>query len=250
MFPFRDHNPSGKTPYVTWTLIAINITVFLTYLPLFNDERAMMMFLNDWAMFPDRVSLGTHLITPLTSMFLHASMLHIAGNMLFLYIYGDNVEDRMGHAGFALFYLACGLAAAGLHVATNPASEVPVIGASGAIAGVMGAYLLLFPKARIDIALILFVFIRVFTLPAYVVLGFWVVFQLISGFSTLGFDGGGVAYWAHIGGFLAGILLVFPLWLRLGGPAFWRRSLYKPPHKPTFETRATSIPVVRRKRRK
>lgn len=249
MFPFRDHNPSGRTPYVTWTLIAINIIAFLTYLPLLGDERALASFLDDWAMFPDRITLGTHLITPLSSMFLHASLLHIGGNMLFLYIYGDNVEDRLGHFGFAMFYLACGLAASALHVATNPSSGVPVIGASGAIAGVMGAYLLLFPKARIDIAIILIVFIRVFTLPAYVVLGFWVVFQLLNGVAVIGLETGGVAYWAHIGGFLAGIALVFPVWLRLGGPAFWHRSLYRPPHKPTFESRATSIPVVRRRRR-
>ncbi len=249
MFPFRDHNPSGKTPYVTWALIAINIVVFLTYLPLFGDERALASFLNDWAMFPDRISLGTDLFTPLSSMFLHAGLLHIAGNMLFLYIYGDNVEDKLGHLGFALFYLGCGLAAAGLHVATNPASEVPVIGASGAIAGVMGAYLLLFPKARIDIAIILVVFIRVFTLPAYIVLGFWMLLQFLNGFAVIGLETGGVAYWAHIGGFLAGVVFMIPVWMRLGGPAFWHRSLYHPPHKPTFETRTTSIPVVRRRRR-
>lgn len=250
MFPFRDHNPSGRTPWVTWALIAVNTAVFLSYWPIMDDQRALAVFLNDWAMFPDRVSQGFGLITPLTSMFLHGGILHVAGNMLFLFIYGDNVEDRLGHAGFALFYLACGLAAAALHVATNPASGVPVVGASGAIAGVMGAYLLLFPKARIDIAIILFVFIRVFTLPAWIVLGLWMAFQLANGYSTLGLDGGGVAYWAHVGGFLAGLLLILPAWLRLGGPAFWRRSLYHPPHKPTFETRATTIPTVRRKRRK
>lgn len=250
MFPFRDHNPSGRTPYVTWALIAINVVVFLSYLPLLNDERALVILLNDWAMFPNRVSLGTNLITPLTSMFLHASILHVFGNMLFLYIYGDNVEDRLGHFGFALFYLACGLAASGLHVATNPASNVPVVGASGAVAGVMGAYLLLFPKARIDIAVILIIFIRVFTLPAYIVLGFWMALQLLNGFAVIGLEAGGVAYWAHVGGFLAGILFILPVWLRLGGPAFWRRSLYHPPHRATFETRATSIPVVRRKRRR
>ena len=250
MFPFRDHNPSGRTPYVTWALIAVNVLIFLSYYPIMDDERAAMRFLGCWALFPERLTQGHQVHTLVSSMFLHASLPHIVGNMLFLYIFGDNIEDMLGHVGFALFYLACGLAASALHVATNPDSSVPLVGASGAIAGVMGAYILLFPKARIDVAIILIIFLRIFTLPAFVVLGVWMALQLLSGFSSLGIDGGGVAYWAHVGGFLTGILLIFPLWLRLGGPAFWRRSLYRPPHRPTYETRPTSIPLVRRKRRR
>ena len=250
MFPFRDHNPSGRTPFVTYALIAINVIVFLLYWPLFDQPSALGAFFHTWGMLPSEVTGGAMLYTPFTSMFLHSGVMHLLGNMLFLFIYGDNIEDALGHFGFAVFYIAAGLAAALLHVVTNPASQVPVIGASGAISGVMGAYLLMYPRAKIDVALIFVIFIKVITLPAYLVLGVWMAFQLFNGFSTVGSDGGGVAYWAHIGGFAAGVLFILPLWLRLGGPAFWRRSLFHPPHAPTFVTRATSIPVVRRKRRR
>ncbi len=248
MFPFRDHNPSGRTPVVTYGLIAINCIVFVMYWPLFDDQVALSAFYDTWAMQPDQIARGDAIHTTVTSMFLHGGLLHLLGNMLFLYIYGDNIEDVLGHFGFAAFYAVAGFAAAGLHIATNPASDIPVVGASGAISGVMGAYLLLYPKAKVDIALVLVIFFKIFTLPAYIVLGLWMLFQLFNGFATVGTDSG-VAYWAHVGGFAAGVIVVLPVWLRLGGTAFWLRSLYHPPHAPTFDTRTTTIPVVRRKRR-
>lgn len=247
LFPFRDHNPSRNTPYVTWALIALNVLIFIGTWPLFTDERALMSFFGDWAMIPAEVSGQGEYYTMLTSMFLHGGVMHLVGNMLFLYIYGDNIEDQMGPIPYLLFYLACGFAAAFAHLITNAGSNVPTVGASGAIAGVMGAYILLFPKAKIDILFFLVIFIRVFTLPAFLVLGFWMVSQFISGFSTPT-GGGGVAYWAHIGGFVAGVALIFPLWSRLGGPAFWQRTHFHPDHEPTFTTRTTSIPTIRRRR--
>lgn len=246
MFPFRDHNPSRRTPYVTWGLIAANIVIFLLYSPLLGDEARLAAFFDDWAMVPREVAAGYEPHTLVTSMFLHASFMHLGGNMLFLWIYGDNVEDTIGHIPFLVFYLACGLGADVFHIASNFRSAVPTVGASGAIAGVMGAYLVLFPKAKIDIALILVVIFKVFTLPAWVVLGLWMVMQFFGGFAAGSDVGGGVAYWAHIGGFVAGAVFILPWWLKRGGYEFWKRTEYHPPNKPTFETRTTNIPVIRR----
>jgi membrane associated rhomboid family serine protease len=152
----------------------------------------------------------------------------------------------MGHFGFLIFYLASGIAAALAHIAAAPASQVPTVGASGAIAGVMGGYLLMFPKARVDVAVIIVIFLRVFTLPAWIMLGFWFALQIFGGVGT-SIEGGGVAYWAHAGGFVTGLLLALPLWLRRGGPAFWDRTHGKPPHPPA-DYPASRIPVVRRRR--
>ncbi|MEO0344203.1 MAG: rhomboid family intramembrane serine protease [Pseudomonadota bacterium] len=245
-FPFRDHNPSRRTPYVTWALIATNVLVFLGTWPLFSDPGALMGFFGDWAMIPSEVTGQGEYHTMLTSMFLHGGFGHLAGNMLFLYIYGDNIEDELGPFWFLLFYLTSGFAAAFAHLATNFGSNVPTVGASGAIAGVMGAYLLMYPKARVDVLLFLVIFIRVFTVPAWLLLGFWMVSQMFSGFTTPT-GGGGVAYWAHIGGFVAGIVLIFPIWSAKGGPNFWRRTAFHPDHEPTFSSRTTSIPVIRRR---
>jgi len=246
-FPFRDHNPSRNTPYVTWALIAINVVVFLGTWPLFNDEQALMSFFGAWAMIPVEVTGEAEYYTMFTSMFLHGGIMHLVGNMLFLYIYGDNIEDQLGPVRFLLFYIACGLLAALAHLITNVGSPVPTVGASGAIAGVMGAYIVMYPKAKIDILLFIVVFFRIFTLPAWVVLGIWMALQLFNGFAVPT-GGGGVAYWAHIGGFLAGLALIFPTWSRLGGPAFWERTHFHPDHKPTFETRTSTVPVIRRRR--
>src|SRR6056297_1442232 len=150
MFPIRDHNPSGGTPYVTYALIAANIGIFLAYWPLFSEPWALNRFFFDWAMVPARVAQEGNWHTVATSMFLHGGVMHLAGNMLFLWIFGDNMEDEMGHAGFLLFYLASGIGAALAQVLAAPYSQVPTVGASGAIAGVMGGYLLLFPKAKVD----------------------------------------------------------------------------------------------------
>jgi len=249
MFPIRDHNPSGSRPYVTWGLMAINIIVFALYLPILGNEAALSSFWDTWAMRPVEISAGQEYYTAVTSMFLHGGFMHIAGNMLFLWIFGDNIEDAMGHVGFLVFYLLSGLGADAFHVLSDPTSGVPVVGASGAIAGVMGAYLLLYPKAEVDVVLIFVIFFKIFRWPAWIVLGAWMGVQIFGGLASAT-SGGGVAYWAHIGGFIVGAALAVPIWLKLGGPQFWQRSQYRPPHAQTFETRSTTIPVVRRRRRK
>lgn len=179
-----------------------------------------------------------------THMFLHAGLMHIAGNLLFLWIFGDNLEEQLGHGGFLAFYLAAGLAAAGAQIAAEPSSAVPMVGASGAIAGVMGGYLLLFPRARVDIVVIFIVFFKIFTLPAWIVLGVWLAIQIFGGYATPG-DGGGIAYWAHAGGFVAGAALALPRFLRLGGPRFWALTHGHPPH-PEAVYAPSRIPPVKR----
>ena len=250
MFPIRDHNPSRRTPFVTWTLMVTNIAVFLAYYPAMSgDVYELAGFWQTWALVPAEVSSGQELHTLLTSMFLHGGWWHLAGNMLFLWIFGDNMEDAFGHIGFLGFYLASGLAADGLQIAAAPWSTVPVVGASGAIAGVLGGYLLLYPKARVDILIIIVIIFKTFALRAWIVLGIWFALQLFGGFSSPS-DEGGVAHWAHAGGFIAGVLLALPWWLRRGGPAFWSRTEGHPPHPPTATPeRLSSIPVVRRRRR-
>ena len=247
MFPIRDHNPSGRTPYVTYLLMAANIGVFLSYVGLFGDDRALNIFFFEWALIPGRVTSGQDYTGLFTSMFLHGGWLHLAGNMLFLYIFGDNIEDEMGHVGYLIFYLACGVLSAGAHVISAPYSPVPTVGASGAIAGVMGGYLLLYPKAKVDILIIFIVFFRIFPIPAWIMLGLWLGMQLIGGIGT---DPsiGGVAYWAHAGGFLVGLILTLPLWLRLGGPNFWSSTHGHPPHaEANYAIASSRIPKVKRK---
>ena len=247
MFPLRDHNPSRGTPYVLYALIAANVVAFLLQLPFTGSERTMLGFWRDWAMIPVVVTEGGEWHGIFTSMFLHAGLLHLAGNMLFLWIFGDNLEDQLGHLGFLLFYLAAGIAAALAHIAADPFSVIPTVGASGAIGGVMGGYLLLFPRARVDILLIFIVFFRIFTVPAWIILGLWFAMQIFSGLSTPT-NGGGVAYWAHAGGFLAGIVLTLQVWLKRGAAAFWLRTEGHPPH-PEAEYARSTIPVIRRRRR-
>ena len=246
MFPIRDHNPSGGRPYVVYALIAINVAVFLLQLPYSGDGRVLQAFWGDFALYPADVTFKGDYTGILTSMFLHAGWMHIGGNMLFLWIFGDNLEDQMGHVGFLIFYLACGILAALAHIYSAPGSTVPAVGASGAIAGVMGGYLLLFPRARVDVVVIIVIFFRVFTLPAWVMLGIWFALQVFGGFSTPA-QGGGVAFWAHAGGFIAGIVLTLPVWLRRGGAGFWNRTHGQPPH-PEITYRRSSIPPVRRRR--
>ncbi len=236
MIPLRDHNPSRKTPYVTWSLMAINIVVFAFYIPLLNDPVALSGFFAEWAMVPLEITQGEEYHTAITSMFLHGGYMHLAGNMLFLWIFGDNVEDTLGHGWFLVFYLLSGIGADVFHVVSNSSSPIPTVGASGAIAGVMGAYLLFFPKAKVDFLLFIVVIIKMITLPAFVVLIGWMAMQLFSGISSTA-AGAGVAYWAHIGGFIVGLLLVLPVWLKLGGTQFWHRTGYHPPHKATFNSK-------------
>ncbi|RMH48295.1 MAG: rhomboid family intramembrane serine protease [Alphaproteobacteria bacterium] len=247
MFPIRDHNPSRRTPLVTWALIAANILVFLSYWPLFSDERALAAFFNDWALVPAALFYGegeTYRI--FTSMFMHGGLMHLAGNMLFLWIFGDNLEDVLGHVGFLLFYLASGVAAALSQALIDPTSTIPMVGASGAIAGVMGGYLLLFPRARVDVLIIFVVFVQVIPLPAWMMLGFWFGMQVLSG-TLAPPDMGGVAYWAHAGGFIAGAVLVLPAWLRRGARHYWVQTHGHPPHPATHAP--TTVPIVRRRRR-
>ena len=248
MFPLRDHNPSGRTPYVTYALMAANILVFFGMLTLYVDVQSLNAAYGSYAMIPARISSGEGFGTFLSSMFMHAGVMHLAGNMLFLWIFGDNLEDEMGHLPFLAFYLAAGIGAGFAQYLTSPLSPIPTVGASGAIAGVMGGYLLLFPRARVDILIILIVFFRVVAVPAWLMLGLWFLLQLFSG---VGADpeAGGVAYWAHAGCFLIGMALTFPLFLRLGGPRFWSRTHGRPPH-PDAKYRLTEsrVPVVRRRR--
>ncbi|MEQ8367039.1 MAG: rhomboid family intramembrane serine protease [Roseicyclus sp.] len=252
MFPIRDHNPSNRTPFVTWALIAINVLIFISYYPsLGGSERQLMGFFSDWALVPAEVLSGGDGHTLLTSMFLHGGWMHLIGNMLFLYIFGDNLEDLLGHVRFLLFYLASGLAAAFGQILADPSSTIPMVGASGAIAGVMGGYLLFFPRARIDVLVIVFVLVKVFPIPAWLMLGLWFGLQLVNGLA-MDVAGGGVAYWAHAGGFVAGVLLVLPAWLRRGGPAYWTTWHGKPPHAEVEyvmdRSRRSPIPKVRRVR--
>jgi len=244
MFPIRDHNPSGRTPYVVYALLAANILMYLGTLGLMSGGEATYYFLFDWAIIPGRISEGQGYETLVTSLFLHGGILHLGGNMLFLWIFGDNLEDELGHLKFLAFYLACGIAAGLIHVLASPGSMVPTIGASGAIAGILGGYLLLFPKARVDVLIILIVFFRVFAIPAWIMLAVWLAFQLVGGFGSDP-DAGGVAYWAHVGGFVAGLGLTLPLWLKLGGPDFWKRTHGHPPH-PEHAYSPSRIPRIPR----
>ncbi|MGB7244391.1 MAG: rhomboid family intramembrane serine protease [Sulfitobacter sp.] len=247
MFPIRDHNPSGRVPYVTYALIAANVGIFLTYVGIMSDAQAINRFYYDWAMIPARLSQGDGYFTLISSMFLHAGWMHLGGNMLFLWIFGDNIEDEMGHVPYLAFYLAAGTLAGLVHYLSQTTSGVPTVGASGAIAAVMGGYLLLFPKAKVDILIILVVFFRIIPIPAWVMLMIWFALQFIGG---IGADPetGGVAYWAHAGGFVAGLVLTIPIWLRRGGFVFWQKTHGHPPHPEAhYNLPSSRIPKVRRK---
>jgi len=247
MFPFRDHNPSQRLPVVTMILIGANVLVFAGYLSMFGNERALAQFYFTYGLVPAKLSAGSDVYAVLTSMFLHGGFMHLAGNMLFLWIFGDNLEDEMGHVPFLLFYIAGGVVASLAQYGANPLSRVPVVGASGAIAGVLGGYLLLFPKARVDVLIVLVIFFRVFTVPAWLMLGLWFGMQILGG---VGADPstGGVAYWAHAGGFVAGLVLALPVWLRRGATGFWQRTHGQPDHPETrYKIAATRVPRVRRR---
>jgi membrane associated rhomboid family serine protease len=215
MLPLRDVNPTRNFPIMTIILIAINVLVFIYELVLGPQLEG---FVQSWATIPYEITHGVDLppasiqpiyLTLITAMFLHSGFVHIAGNMLYLWILGNNIEDVMGPLRFLVFYLLCGLAAAFAQIAVGPNSEIPNIGASGAIAGVLGAYLLLFPRAEVETLVFLGFFVRLVRLPALLLLGFWFVLQLFSGVAGLGMEAaGGVAWFAHIGGFIAGLVLI------------------------------------------
>jgi len=205
MIPLRDVIPTRTWPVVTVGLIIVNVLVFLHEQTLGRHE--LDGFVRTWGVVPasftwDRV---------VTSMFLHGGWAHIGGNMLYLWIFGDNVEDRLGHVRYLVFYLLCGAAAAGAQTYVNPESLIPMIGASGAISGVLGAYIVLFPHSRVLTIVPIVFFIQLLEVPAIVLLGLWFLMQLLSGVGTLGAraDVGGVAFWAHVAGFVAGLGLVY-----------------------------------------
>ncbi|MGB0797810.1 MAG: rhomboid family intramembrane serine protease [Planktomarina sp.] len=248
MFPIRDHNPSRRIPFVTYALLISNIGIFLLYQGIASDPTALSAFYYDWGMIPRSITTGHRLDTLFTSMFLHGGWMHLAGNMLFLWIFGDNVEDKLGHGGFIVFYLVCGLLASGGQIVADPTSWVPNIGASGAIAGLLGGYLLLFPRAKVDVLLILIVYFRVFAIPAWVMLGLWLGFQIVNGIIA-DTSSGGIAYWAHSAGFVAGFILMFPVWVRLGGPVFWANTDVHPANPDaTYPFVKSRIPKVRKNR--
>ncbi len=219
MIPIRDRNPSGTFPYVTIGIIIINIFIFLYELSLGSDLGS---FLHQYGVVPVKV---THYFqTPdltlidtffplLSSTFLHAGFIHLIGNMWFLWIFGDNIEDRLGHIKYLAFYILCGAIASSAHIFFNSQSQIPCIGASGAIAAVLGAYMVTFPRARVTTIVPIFFFIQIIELPAVIVLGFWILIQFFSGTVSLTASppGGGVAWWAHIGGFVSGIILSYTI---------------------------------------
>ncbi|HUJ15001.1 MAG TPA: rhomboid family intramembrane serine protease [Thermoanaerobaculia bacterium] len=215
MLPLSDHNPRRTTPVVNYLLIAANVWVFFWELSLGpNIQRDLMIISFVPARFWAAPLYPPNLLRILISMFLHGGWLHIGGNMLYLWIFGDNIEDRLGHFKYALFYLLCGFIATMSHAVMNAGSTLPSIGASGAIAGVLGAYVVLFPKARVTTLIPIFVFITIREIPAIIVLGFWFVLQLFVGVASIGASGdatGGVAVFAHIGGFIAGMILVIAM---------------------------------------
>jgi membrane associated rhomboid family serine protease len=204
MFPVSDVIPSRTVPVVTVSLIVINSVVFLYEWLL--PQQALNAFTAQYALIPAFFSVGS----VVTSMFLHAGWMHVIGNMLYLWIFGDNVEDQLGHVGFLVFYLAAGAVAAVAQVMINPSTLTPMVGASGAIAGVMGAYFVLYPESRILTAIFIFFFYDLVEIPAIFFLGIWFLMQLLSGVGSLGVSnaaGGGTAFFAHIGGFVMGLLV-------------------------------------------
>ena len=221
MIPLKDTLPTRGFPVVNTILIVLNCVVFLFQ---FATAQHSAEIVEQWGMVPLRI-VGGHdplrLLTVLTSMFMHGGWMHLIGNMWFLYIFGDNVEDALGKARYVFFYLLCGLAGAAGQIAVDPWSKVPMIGASGAIAGILGGYLSLYPRARVLTLVPIFIFLQVMTLPAIVFIVLWFALQALEGIGSLGQAGGGTAWWAHIGGFLLGLAMI-----RLLVPA--RRTLPDP----------------------
>jgi rhomboid family protein len=226
MFPIRDDNPTLGAPAITVVLIGLNVAAWILVQGM-GAEPTLSQSVCELGLIPGellgRIPEGytlpmsremscvigpPHWYTPLSSMFLHGGWLHLIGNMWFLWLFGNNVEDSMGHARYLVFYLLCGLAAASAQTLVNPNSAIPMVGASGAISGVMGAYIVLYPRVRIHMLIFLGFFITRAVVPAYVMLGYWLLLQIVGGLPALAEESGGVAFWAHAGGFLAGAVLV------------------------------------------
>lgn len=219
MVPLRDENPTRTTPYVVLGFIILNILIFLHQRSL-SSRGELQVFFDIWAMVPGQLtgSFQGELVNPsqewvtlISSQFLHGGWGHLGGNMLYLWIFGNNIEDRLGPVKFVIFYLACGVLAGLSQWIVDPASTIPNVGASGAIAGVMGAYIIRFPKAKIVTLIPLFLFFTTIRIPAIFFLGFWFIMQAVQSVASLGvqvnMDSGGVAYWAHAGGFVFGMVL-------------------------------------------
>ena len=246
MFPLRDHNPYLRFPYITYGLILLNVFIFISYWPILGDPSKINPLFQNYALVPASINEGKAYLGLLTSIFFHGSFMHLLGNMLFLHIYGDNLEDKMGQFWLLIFYLFAGVFANFTQFAADHTSSVPVIGASGAVAAVMGGYLLLFPKARIDILFIFFIIFKIIPIRAWVVLGIWFVLQLYNGLAVPA-SVSGVAYWAHIGGFIFGVVATFTTWKKLGGKKFWSKNHGAPDHKEaTYSFTRSNIPKVRR----
>jgi membrane associated rhomboid family serine protease len=227
MFPYKDENPTELTPFVTIGIIALNVLVWL-FLEGMGSAGPLAHAVCRYGLIPGEllrtVPVGTRVplapgvscvlgrpdyLSVLTSMFTHGGWLHLIGNMWFFWVFGNNIEDAMGHGRFIVFYLLCGVVAAGAQVLMAPQSAVPMVGASGAISGVLGAYLLLYPRVRVHVLIFLGFFVTTIVVPAYLMLGYWALLQVLGGLPSLGGrDVGGVAFFAHIGGFLAGLLLI------------------------------------------
>jgi membrane associated rhomboid family serine protease len=208
MIPLRDDIRSEKRPYVTWALIGACAAAFAyQMLREYSNPKAGDLLVAAYGMVPRDIVHGRHLWTLLTSMFLHGGIFHFLGNMLYLWIFGDNVEDAFGRIPYLLAYLFTGLVGSLLQLLIHPGSSIPTIGASGAISGVMGAYFVLFPRARVLTAVPIFFFLRIISIPAPILLGFWILLQMLQGCGSAPSMGGGVAYFAHIGGFVSGLLI-------------------------------------------
>jgi len=229
MFPLRDDNPTLGTSVATFAIIALNVAAWALVQGL-GSEPALSRSVcalgaipgdllgrlppgSSIPLGPDsvcRIGEGSRPVTILTSMFMHGGWFHILGNMWFLYIFGDNVEDAMGSLRFVIFYLLCGVAAVAAQVWANPTSPVPMVGASGAIGGVMGAYAVLYPRAPVHMLIVLGFYVDRIVVPAVLMLGYWFLIQLVAGLPALESSQGGVAFWAHVGGFIAGVALILP----------------------------------------
>ena len=229
MIPIRDENPTRKTPFVTIALIAINVFVFV--MQMLQPPEVQQQFVFAWGAIPRDITMGWDLLptipvawlTLFTSMFMHGGLMHLGGNMLYLWIFGNNVEDRLGHIQFLFFYIIGGLVAALSHVLFDPSSQIPMVGASGAISAVLGAYMLAYPKARVVVLLWIVFFVRFIRVPAILMLGVWFVMQISGFFGDMSREGGGVAWLAHIGGFVAGVVLGFIAGLRPARSAYYSR---------------------------
>jgi membrane associated rhomboid family serine protease len=245
--PLYDDNPTQRTPVVTIALILLCILAYGWQVSLGprGEELAVYSFgvvpavLFGYAELPAPLQVVPPWASVLTSMFMHGGVLHLAGNMLYLWIFGNNVEDSMGRGRFVLFYLLCGTAAALAQSVTHPTSEIPMLGASGAIGGVLGAYLVLHPRANVRVLMWIIVFVRMINVPALIVLGFWFAGQILSGVTTPTSDEGGVAFWAHVGGFVAGAVLIF-VFKRRGVPVM------QPAHTTPFAVTSPAATVRRR----